>query len=211
MPVLYRICAVFLRLWVKICGCKIIGRENIPQNQAALVIANHISYGDPVIVAVAYYPQHITFIAKEAFSKMLFVKGFFVKLGVVFLNKEESDLTALRTSVKTLKSGRTVGIFPEGHCNRQPGLAPFMPGAAYIAHKARVPVVPMGIENSGDMLRFWKRNIVIRIGEPIWLDFDIKATHEYLAETSELFSERVASLLPPSEIKAEIEPENKPK
>ena len=201
MPILYRICALILRVWVKICGCKIIGKENIPPNQAALVIANHISYGDPVIIAVAYYPQHVTFIAKEAFGKMPFIKGFFTRLGAVFLNKEESDLTALRTAVKTLKAGRTVGIFPEGRCYREPGLLPFMPGAAYIAHKARVPVVPMGIENAGDMLRFWKRNVVIRIGEPIWLDFDLKATHEYLAETSNLFSERVASLLPPPEAK----------
>lgn len=195
MPVLYRICMALVRAWFKICGCKIIGQEHIPQGQAALVIANHISYGDPPSLAVAFYPQHITFIAKEDFRQMKFTKWFFAKLGAVFLNKTESDLTALRTAVKTLRAGRTVGIFPEGMRYKKPGLAPFMSGAAYIAHKARVPIIPVGIENSGDLLRFWKRNAIVRIGEPIWLDYDIKATPEYLAETSERCRAHVANLL----------------
>jgi len=162
---LYRLGIFLVRIWLILGGCRIIGKENIPGAGSMLVIANHTSFGDPVLLAAAF-PQHITFIAKEAFYRSPFTKWLFGLLGAVFLNKEESDLSALRSSMKLLKEGRVVAIFPEGRRNRDQVISEFMPGAGYIAMKAGVPVLPVAISNSKDIWRFWRRNIIVNIGAP---------------------------------------------
>lgn len=193
--VIYRIAVVLVRIWLKLCGCRIYGREHIPADGACLLIANHISYGDPVLLAAAF-PRHITFIAKQAFGTRRITRVLYGNLaGAVFLNQDESDLSALRTSIRLLKEGRTVGIFPEGRRNFDRQMTDFMPGAAYIAHKAGVPVLPVALSNSHNMLRFWKRDMVVRIGAPLLPPQPApKATQEYLQQQSHSYFAAVQAL-----------------
>lgn len=194
MPFLYKIGVALVRVWCRLCGCRIRGRENIPADTALLIIANHTSYNDPILLAVAF-PQHITFIAKEQFLRRSHTRWLYgAALGAVFLNKEESDLSALRTSIKLMKGGRTVGIFPEGRRNFDQKISEFMPGAAFIALKAGVPVLPVAINNSRDLLRFWKRNVAVNIGRPILLEQATKTSQEKLAEKTACFQQAIKDL-----------------
>jgi len=194
MPLLYMIGVALIRIWCKFGGCRINGRENIPPNTAVLIIANHTSYADPILLAAAF-PQHITFIAKEEFLRQSHTRWLFGKgLGAVFLNKEESDISALRTAIKLMKNGRTVGIFPEGHRNFDEKISQFMPGAAFIALKAQAPVLPAAISNSRNLPRPWRQNIIVNIGAPMGLTATGKITQEYLTTQAALFQQKVTDL-----------------
>lgn len=199
MPFLYAFGRFFARIWCKLGGCHIMGRENIPAQGAFLVIANHSSFADPILLAIIF-PQHITFIAKEQFKRQGFTRWLFGNgLGAVFLSKEESDMSALRTAIKLLKNGRTVGIFPEWHRNTDQKIGQFMPGAVYIALKAAVPVIPVAIYNGRELRRLYKRQIVVNIGQPIKTVGNAKITQEELAAQAGSFQQIVAELFRESE------------
>lgn len=191
--VLYKIGVTLVRMWLALTGWHVQGRENIPPNEPLLLIGNHTSFGDPVLMA-GIFPGHITFIAKEAFGRRPFTRLFFGALDMLFLNKDESDLTALRVSIKRLREGRTVGIFPEGRRNRDLEISDFQPGAGYIANKAGVRVLPVAMSNSKDILRFWKRNIVVNIGKPVEIKLEGKPNQQHLAELAQELRQHVSEL-----------------
>ncbi|MCL2496452.1 MAG: 1-acyl-sn-glycerol-3-phosphate acyltransferase [Clostridiales bacterium] len=191
--IVYRLGVFLARIWLILSGCRIIGKENIPASGPLLVIANHTSFADPVLLAAAF-PQHITFIAKEEFYRQSFTKWLFGLLGAVFLNKEESDLSALRSSMKLLKEGRIVAIFPEGRRNRDQVISEFMSGAGYIALKTGVPVLPVAISNSKDMWLFWKRNIVVNIGRLLTPQAAGKIDQQQLSALTMEFRQKVTDL-----------------
>ena len=140
-------------------GMRVIGKENIPPKGPFLVIANHESYLDPVAVGTAL-PQQIFFMAKkELFDIPIF--GFILrKLGAFPVRRNEVDITSLKTALKHLKDGKVVGVFPEG--TRLKSLGEFHLGAAALAIKAGVPVLPVGLIN----VRGFKKCRVV-IGTPI--------------------------------------------
>ncbi len=190
----YLFAAQVLRIMLKLSGIKIIGRENIPSSGPFLIIANHLSVYDPILVGISFKEQ-ITFIAKEGLSKNKFGFWLFKRLGVVFLSKEDSDLVALRTSLRVLGEQKVVGLFPEGHRNRKAELLPFLPGTAYIAGKAQVPVVPVGISNSFNFFKFWRRDMMVRIGKPIPCPPKGKLKEEQLVEISNSYRTTIGHLM----------------
>ena len=193
MSALYSFGLPLVRLLFRLNGAQISGRENIPDEPAVLLICNHVSYGDPVALAAAY-PRQLSFIAKEDFSYRPLLSRFFAALGAVFLRKNDNDLVALRTVIRLLQGGRPVVIFPEGHRNAAQELAPFQPGAAYIAMRAHTRVLPVAVVNTGDTWRFWRRNVRIRFGAP----FEPPAGRlddALLARETERYQQRVAELL----------------
>ena len=107
----YRLACCVLRFICRLNGTRVIGAENIPENEPLLVISNHTSLADPPIIS-SYYPNRITYLAKEGFSRKPFTRWLFSALGAVFLNKDDGDLTAMRVALAELKEGRSVGIFP---------------------------------------------------------------------------------------------------
>ena len=180
--------------WLRLGGMRIIGQENIPLDRAVIIICNHLSLADPPALVQAF-PYPLTFIAKEEFSHNIFTKLLFGSMGTVFLNKEESDLSAMRTAMNELKAGRAVAIFPEGHRTFDQGMDEFKPGAAYIAARTGVKVIPVALINTGDFFRIWKRNIIVHVGAPISMDHADKIDSETLTEYTKIFAEKVAELL----------------
>jgi 1-acyl-sn-glycerol-3-phosphate acyltransferase len=159
-----------------------------------LIIANHTSFADPILLAMAF-PRHITFIAKEQFLRQGFSRWLMGKgLGAVFLNKEEADISALRTAIRLMKEGRAVGIFPEGHRNYDNKISRFMPGAAFLALKAGAPVLPVAISNSRHMTRFWRRDMAVNIGQPLELTAEGKISQESLAAQAAFLQQKVTEL-----------------
>ena len=187
-------------------GARVIGKENIPQDKSLVIISNHTSFGDPPAVSYAF-DRPITYIAKEEFAKNIFTKLLFGAGGVIFLKAKDSELTAMRTAINTLKEGKTICIFPEGKRNFDQKMTEFKPGAAYIAYRAGVKVIPVAVINAGDYWRFWRRNIIINVGEPIILDKNTKLDQAYLDHYNEVFEQKVKELF--AENKAIITKEGK--
>ncbi len=141
---------------------EIIGKENIPEKEAFIFCGNHRNYLDPPLM-VATVGRHIRFMAKEELRK----NPFFAFLGVVFdgiyVKRDSKDVTALKTTLKALKNGESIALFPEGTRNGLEKGEKAKDGAAFFALKTGTRVLPVGI--SGGLKKFEKVKIVY--GKPL--------------------------------------------
>ena len=207
MKPLYRFGRRILAGLFRLGGARILGRENIPDDDGLLIISNHISFADPPAISWAY-PKQITYIAKEAFSRNFFTRNLFSALGAVFLDRGSNDMAAMRTAINQLKSGHAVAIYPEGHRALDQQMDEFKNGAAFIASRCRVRVLPVALINTGDFFRFWKRNIIINIGEPFPVCTAERIDSQVLESLTAQYRERVEALF--LEAKSLLEQEGRP-
>jgi 1-acyl-sn-glycerol-3-phosphate acyltransferase len=122
---------------------KVIGRANMPDAGGVVLAGNHISYADPILLWCRS-PRPVHFMAKsELWESTLFGTGldYFWAFPV---NRGEADRAAITRASDYLKAGEPVGIFPEGTRNLD-GEAEAQGGAAFLALRNGVPIVPVGI------------------------------------------------------------------
>jgi 1-acyl-sn-glycerol-3-phosphate acyltransferase len=149
------------------------GLEHLPRDQACVLVVNHASYLDPLVLLAAL-PSTISFVAKREFTEQFFARVLFQRLGTEFVERFDAqrgieDTERVRQAVR---QGRSMLFFPEGTFGRAPGLRPFRMGAFVVAAQSRVPVVPMGISGTRSILRsgqwFPRRGTAsVTIGPPI--------------------------------------------
>lgn len=158
---------------------RVYGLENIP-NEPCLVCANHSNYCDPVLVALAFgADKPIHFMAKiELFSRKWMAK-LLGQVGAFGVDRDGADISAIRTVMKYIRAGEKVGIFPEGTRVSTDGAVQAKAGAARMAAKLRVPIVPVFISRRKVIFR----KVKIVIGEPIYVPKD---TEDFQQVTDEL-------------------------
>ena len=142
---------------------KIVGKENIPQEGALLFCGNHRTYLDPPLVVVTA-GRHMRFMAKEELknNKLFAFLGFI--FDAIYVRRDSKDVSALKESLKTLKNGGCIGLFPEGTRNGlEKNDGKLKNGAAYMALKTGAQIVPIGIQ--GDTKPFTPAKIVF--GKPL--------------------------------------------
>ncbi len=154
---LCRIILVILRRW------EVRGTENLPNSGGLVLVANHISYWDPVVVGCAVNRQ-VCFMAKAELFHIPLLGPVIRALGAFPVQRAKSDRNAIRTAVKLLKEGNVVGVFPEGTRSHTGKLMKPHLGAAMLAFKAGVPMLPVAL--SGTRGVFGK--VKIFIGRPIF-------------------------------------------
>lgn len=163
--VIYNIVTGFMHFWYKFWfGAKISGIGNIPQNGGCIICGNHISNHDAVFVA-SYVPRRCFFLAK----KELFVpviKGFLKNIGAIPVNRKENDIGAVKASIRTIKNGNPLVIFPQGTRCKQLKFDDFKNGAPFMAVKCNVPIIPVGICGKFKL----RSGIKLKFGNPIYPD-----------------------------------------
>lgn len=148
------------------------GKENVPPG-GALLAGNHVSYMDPILLWCAS-PRPVHFMAKrELWDNKLTAWGL-PRLWAFPVSRGEPDRTAITTATELLRSGELVGVFPEGRRAHDGDIELGEPqgGAAFIALRAGVPVVPIAFTGTE---KVWPRGqrlprlarTSIRIGKPI--------------------------------------------
>lgn len=146
---------------------RVVGRENEPQEGAYLSIANHISFLDPVFVAVSLRRKQ-RFIAKQVLTSHAVLRLVFKVFDVLTVQEGEGNLAAFRAAIGTLREGGCIGIFPQG--KRIPREDPLpsqaMGGLMVIAGGAKADILPVSILTKGNKPRLFRRVTVI-IGKPI--------------------------------------------
>ena len=146
-----------------------IGKENLPAGGSMLVIANHTSMYDPVVVGLALQRPSAVMAKKELFSKPLVAK-YLTAMGAFPVDRGETDRAALKTALRILQNGQTLVLFPEGTRGNGKELLPFKNGAAYLAMNTDCLIVPMAIENSSALFKYFRRPVTVCIGTPFRFD-----------------------------------------
>lgn len=154
----------YLRLAVK-------GRQNIPCEGGFILAGNHASYLDPVAFGVAS-PRHLSYMARGTLFRNRFFGWLLRKVSVFPLKRSSADPGAIKEALRRLKNGDGLLLFPEGTRIQSGTMAQGLAGAAFLARKSGVPVVPACIEGSDRAMPKKARVIApfqVRVifGEPI--------------------------------------------
>lgn len=144
------------------------GVERVPAKGGVLVAANHFTALDPVLVG-GYAPRGLHFFAKGQLFRRSLLTEAILWLGGIPVGREADNRAALRFATDLLRGGRAVGIFVEGARQRSEEMGEAMPGAALLATRAGVPIVPCGVDAYG-WSKANRRACVAVFGEPIRLE-----------------------------------------
>jgi 1-acyl-sn-glycerol-3-phosphate acyltransferase len=186
---------------IRLVRIRVVGRQHLPPDSGPVVIAcNHIGWIDPFAIIAALGPKRpVVFLAaREHVEKRWLLDWLLGRLGAV-IKVERTSLRqreVLRAADATLKGSASIALFPEGRINvvattGQP-LLPFEPGAAVIARRGGVPIVPMAIAGSDDL--YLGRRITIAIGSPITPG----TTHRTDEATTACLRDAILALRPPT-------------
>lgn len=134
----------------------------IPKEGACIVCSNHIHNLDPVIIGTTI-PRKMSYMAKEELFRIKILGSIIRKLGMIPVNRDTADLSAIKNSLRILNSGKVLGIFPEGTRKKKDVPSKVKPGLAMIAIKGKVPVIPVAIISNYRL--FGK--IKVKIGSPL--------------------------------------------
>jgi 1-acyl-sn-glycerol-3-phosphate acyltransferase len=166
----------FLRIFCRITGVivfgiRVRGRDLVPREGGALVLSNHQSHLDPVLVGLAT-DRRLNYLARDTLFGFAPFRWLIKSLDAIPLDREGLGLGGLKETLRRLKRGEMVLIFPEGTRTRDGEVGRFKPGFCALARRANVPLMPVGIDGAFDS---WPRSrplplpamIQIQFGEPL--------------------------------------------
>ncbi len=146
-------------------GIKLTGVENIPLGRQYLLVSNHMSYLDSIILT-GILPEPCNFVAKAELAGNPLLKAALEKLEVFFVDRFDAGqgVEDTRKIDEGVQHGKKPIFFAEGTLQRMPGLLPFQMGAFVLASRKELPVVPVIIQGTRNMLRsgswFPRRGVV---------------------------------------------------
>ncbi len=222
-PLILWLARGFARLVLRL---RIEGVENVPKDEALLVIGNHFSFFEPPLLGL-FLPRYPRFLTATESQENWFLRQLVRIYGQIPIWRGQVDRTAMRTVLDALAGGEWVGIFPEGgvdpavqekvargeqvtstdgHMSRlNPVLIRARPGAAFLAVQGQVRVLPVafvGTEQIMGNLKRWRRTTVtMRVGKPfgpLVLDKSLRgqAKRAQLDGLGDEMMREIAALLP---------------
>ena len=153
------------------CRMNVSGQENIPAVGPFILAPIHRSYVDTPI-ASGCTRRRMRFMGKDSMWKHQPLNWMLSALGAFPVTRGSADREAIMRAIQVLKSGEPLVLFPEGERKSGPVVHPLMDGAAYVACKAGVSIIPVGIGGServmGKGAKFiYPKKLVVIIGKPI--------------------------------------------
>lgn len=141
---------------------KVVGKENLPKNEAAILCPNHVHALDSAVI-VMMNKRKINILAKEELFKNGFIWWLADLFGIYPVKRNSASTESVKISLRLLKNKELLMLFPEGTRNGMAkGVKP-KDGAVKLAIQAKVPIIPIGVQ--GDF-KFFKK-VKINIGKPI--------------------------------------------
>jgi 1-acyl-sn-glycerol-3-phosphate acyltransferase len=184
----------------------VIGRENVRCVNGFLLASNHISHFDPFFISLPIR-RKIDWMTMAEFFRPRALSFVLRSIDAFPAERDRADLKTIRTAIDRLKSGRVVGLFPEGGIRDGARSllegAPLRPGAATLAHIADVPIVPCIILGTDRLyskkqwLPFRRTPVWIAFGKPVSCFRELKkyqARHRVEAELAAAFKNLYAEL-----------------
>lgn len=126
---------------------KVYGSNRVPRTGGVLLVSNHQSFLDPVLLGVRL-GRPLSYMARSGLFKFAPFAWLIRSLGAFPVRQNSADIGALKEAIERVREGRALNIFPEGSRTLDGNLQPIEPGIALIIRKAKVPVVPAVIDGS---------------------------------------------------------------
>jgi len=147
------------------------GRSHVPPHGGALILSNHQSHLDPILIGVASDRQ-LNFVARKTLFSFAPLRWLIYSLDAIPIDREGTGFGGIKETLKRLKQEEAVVLFPEGTRTADGEVAPLKPGFCALAKRAGVPLVPAAIDGAFDA---WPRfrclprraKIAVRFGPPI--------------------------------------------
>jgi 1-acyl-sn-glycerol-3-phosphate acyltransferase len=181
------------------------GTEHVPRSGPLLVVANHASNVDGVLIAAWLQPaldRPIRFLAKEQLFRTP-LRPLLEAFGTIMVRAGGSDVDAYRLARAALKRGEVVGVFPEGSRSPDGVLREAFDGVTLLAARTGASVLPVGLTGTdrflprGSALPRLGARVALRIGQPFRVNLDASTDRRAaLARATEELMGRVAELLP---------------
>jgi 1-acyl-sn-glycerol-3-phosphate acyltransferase len=171
----HRIAHIWARslLWCSGCPLTVNGAENLRKYPVVVFAANHTSYMDTPVVFGALDCQ-FRILAMKKLWPVPIIGWWLNRSGQIPIDMTNpgATLSSLGAAIKALRAGMPLFIFPEGGRTTDGALQPFLSGAAFLAIRAQVPVVPIALSGVFDLLpphtrHFYPSALTMSVGEPI--------------------------------------------
>jgi 1-acyl-sn-glycerol-3-phosphate acyltransferase len=180
---------------------RVFGKENIPSSGPYIVIVNHMSKADPPLVMISMPNVQMRFFAGEYWERHLIFGPMLRWTGGIFIKRGTVDRKALAEASDSLEEGCIFGLAPEGTRSRVGELIRARNGAAYIATRVNVPILPIGVVDTDLIARNLPKlrptEMEVRIGQPFHLpDLDEEPRSSELAAYTHYLMIHIARLLP---------------
>lgn len=179
---------------------EVTGRENFPERGPYILVTNHLAVFDtPVLLVVCPHPIRAFAAAKHRRNPIY--RPILAAGGSIWVRRGEVDRQALRQALAWLEQGGVLGMAPEGTRARGVyALQRAKSGTAYLATRADVPIVPVGITGTEkvkkSLPRLRRARVRVVIGEPFRLPESGRVRGPKLDEYTDLIMQRIAALLP---------------
>ncbi len=178
------------------------GEKNLPPGGPLLVVFNHLAWFDAPL-AIAALPWPMTGIALKDLQRIPVTGQLLSLTGVIWVDRGRYDREALRQALTLLKEGGVLGIAPEGRMSITGALERGKTGPVFIARKAEVPILPIGITGTEKALGEWRSfrrpHLKAVIGRVFRLPERgrFESRKEERQADADFIMERLAELLPP--------------
>jgi len=186
-----KIVVVLVRIFLVLSPVKGYHRERIPEG-ACIICPNHVALRDPFCVQLAAgSKEFFRYMAKSRYYDAPIVGPFIRSVGAFRVDPEKGYVSAIREAMRLLKNGEKVCMFPEGTRNKTGEDMEGKAGAAMIAARMNVPVVPVKIENSTKFFRI----VRVTFGEPMQIEMAPRgAGNEAYHEAAQRIMEAIRAL-----------------
>ena len=161
------------------------GRAYADLEAPFILVSNHKHWLDPLIIGTGILKYEVRFLGKKELVKTKIGEWILGKLHMIVVDRHNSDLKAMRECVQVVRDGHVLGIFPEGTRCPDTLLEHMETGCAFIALRAKVPLLPVLIDRPCKLFR----PVHVTYGPPI--DISDLAAEGLSAETAEKVNERI--------------------
>lgn len=120
------------------------GMEHLPQDGGALLLINHQSFLDPLLVGLPL-TRPVSYLARDSLFRVPFIGWVLRNTYVMPVNREAASTASLREAIRRLQHGFYVGIFPEGTRSASGAVGALKPGFLALVRRTGAPVIPVGI------------------------------------------------------------------
>jgi len=161
-------------LFVTLFGIRVYHAERLPREGGVLVVSNHQSYLDPILVAVGM-PRPFQPMARESLFRVAPFRWLIRSLYAFPVRRGTADFGAVREALRRLRAGAVVLMFPEGTRTRDGSIEPLQGGPVTVALRGGVPIVPMVIDGAFEawprtQMLPWPHRVRVACGTPVGPD-----------------------------------------